>query len=238
MLCQVLTINTIKNDTHWLPEGFATSGYVFADFSNSSAASNSADAAAAAGDAVVSDSSSASFDNDFFMVSKADADGDASDAAASLSDTIIASACERDFLYADALGSGFRAILLAGKSAVECAVATCVPLPLGVHEEAEALRCGQSGDCVRMSMGMEEGPGRRRMRLKLVTGCGDYSNAIEARTTVNEAVNASATSTSNATTDAEAIEAVSLNGNAANDSFASLLPAGFSPSKKRPSLSS
>ncbi len=233
LLTQALTINTIKNDTQWLPEGFATAGYVFADFSSSSSSSSSGtaipDTARSLTSALIS--KPVPVDNDFFLLSVADIDSATADNAASASESIVASACERDFVYADALGIGFRSILLAGKSAIESAIITCAPLPLPLDSQATIARVGRRSDSVRMAMGMEEGPGRRRRKLKLVTVCGDYLNAVEARLGPNEV---------GAQQDADVTALISGDcddGGASNDHFANLLPAGFSPSKKRPSLS-
>jgi hypothetical protein len=218
MLAQVLTVNTIKNDSQWLPEGFATSGYVFADFSSSSSAAASTESPAGAND------------NDFFLVSSADAHDAIADGAVAACNAVVAAACERDLMYADSLGVGFRTILLAGKSAVESALLTRAPFSLPLHAEADVIRGGDDGDCVRMAIGMEEGPGRRRRKLKLVAYCGEYSYAKEARNVPNEI----GIQRSEGQVTADAVVA---GDEAADDSFASLMPAGFSPTKKRPSLS-
>jgi hypothetical protein len=211
MLAQLLTINTIKNDSQWLPEGFATCGYVFADFSISSS----------------SEKSTSTSDNLVFHADVTAFDIAAADAAAASSRIVVASACDRDFIYADALGTEFRTVLLAGKSAVDLAVQTCSPMPVPLHQLAENLRSlSNSCHCVRFAIGMEEGPGRRRRRLKLITGCGDYSNAREARDTPSE---------SGAKTSPDVAGAVAAADS--NEEFAGLVPLGFSPTKKRPSLS-
>lgn len=222
MLAQVLTVNTIKNDSQWLPEGFATSGYVFADFSSLNGSSSSG--------AVATESSAVANDNDFFLVSSADADDATADAAVAACNAVVAAACERDLIYADSLGVGFRTILLAGKAAVESALLTRAPFSLPPHAEADVIRGGNAGDCVRMAIGMEEGPGRRRRKLKCVAYCGDYANAKEARNGPNETGN-------QRSEDHVAADADVAGDNAADDSFASLMPPGFSPTKKRPSLS-
>jgi hypothetical protein len=227
MLSQVLTINTIKNDAQWLPEGFATSGYVFADFSGRGSPAAEQDASVAPQHAV---------DDGFFLVSRADTDAADAAASAASSAIVVAAACERDLTYADALGAGFRTILLAGKSTVDSAVAACAPLPLPLHMEAAILRGRRTGgDFVRMALGMEEGPGRRRRKLKLVTRCGDYVNAREAR---DAPVGDAGRPLTGNTLSAEVPRADDGAAAAAEqDDFSSLNPLASSLVKRRPSLS-
>lgn len=219
MLSQLLTINTIKNDTQWLPEGFATAGYVFADISSGGGS---------AGDKSANFSSGNKADISLFQAQATEG----STAATAASRSILDSARERDFAYAEALGAGLSFILTTGRSTVESAVATHAPQPAPLHTEAENLRAiGGSWDCVRFAIGMEEGPGRRRRKLKLVSGFGDYSNAKEARDAPDDSGSKLATST-------EEDSAVGGSDDAdSHEAFASLNPLGFSPSKKRPSLS-
>jgi hypothetical protein len=220
MLSQLLTINTIKNDAQWLPEGFATAGYMFADVSGGGGG---------AGDKSANLSSGNKADIGLFLAQVTEVN----DAAAAASRSILDSARERDFVYADALGAGLSFILTAGRSAVESAVATHAPRPAPLHTEAENLRAiGGSSDCVRFAIGMEEGPGRRRRKLKLVSCVVDYSDAKEARDAPDDNGFKLVTSVE------EVYSAVADADNAdSHEAFASLNPLGFSPSKKRPFLS-
>ena len=119
---------------------------------------------------------------------------------------------------------------------MDSAVAACAPLPLPLHLEAEILRGRRTGgDFVRMALVMEEGPGRRRRKLKLVTRCGDYVNAREARDApVGDAGRPHAANSLSAEVSRADDGAAAA---AEQDDFSSLNPLASGLVKRRPSLS-
>jgi hypothetical protein len=127
-------------------------------------------------------------------------------------------------------------MLLAGKTAVESAVYSNSPQPLPPYLEAQKLRrLGCRGDGVRMALGMEEGFGRRRRKLKIVKNGGDYWNAREARDAPEDIYTPQAQEVASRADDGTVDRADAVS--ASTEKVASELHSSFAASKRKPSIS-